>query len=137
MDKEKRALLIQAAEESREKAYAPYSHFHVGAAVLTEGDTIYTGCNVENASYGLTICGERSAIFTAISQEGPSLRLKAIAVSVSPEAAIASPCGSCRQVIAEFSGPKTVIIYKKDQIYTDVTVGDLLPDQFILQRETI
>ena len=135
MEKEKRELLIRMAEENRKKAYAPYSKFHVGVALLSEKGNIYGGCNVENASYGLTVCGERCAIFGAVAHEGPTFRLKALAISVSPEVAVASSCGACRQVIAEFSSPKTVIIYPKDQVYTDHTVAELLPDPFVFRRE--
>ena len=100
---QKRKDLIQAAENALKNAYEPYSKFKVGAAVLTEKNNIYTGCNVENASYGLTICAERNAIFSAVAHEGPAMRIKAMAISTLPAVALGSSCGACRQVIAEFA----------------------------------
>jgi cytidine deaminase len=96
--------LLQTARESATAAYAPYSNFRVGAAVRV-GDKTYTGCNVENASYGLTICAERSAIFAAVAAGAKQIDEIAIACIDAPpgsEAATLMPCGACRQVIAEF-----------------------------------
>ncbi len=90
--------LLAAAKRAQKRAHAPYSKFHVGAALLTAGGKVFTGCNVENTSYGLTNCAERTAVFKAVS-EGHR-KFKAIAV-VAPSAAL-SPCGACRQVLAEF-----------------------------------
>ena len=126
---ETRILLIQKAEEIVNHAYAPYSKFHVGAALLTESGQIYVGCNVENASYGLTVCAERNAIFSAVAKEGPHMRLKAIAITSLPHA-IASPCGACRQVMSEFAKNIPVIFLNNDT-YIDLSLEDLLPHNFI------
>jgi cytidine deaminase len=93
--------LIAAARKASKNAYAPYSHFPVGAAVLTDGGEIFTGANVENASYGLTICAERNAIFQAVATG--VRRIRAVAI-YTPTPAATPPCGACRQVIREF-GP--------------------------------
>ncbi|MCS6806603.1 MAG: cytidine deaminase [Acidobacteriota bacterium] len=100
-------MLIEAARQAREKAYAPYSRFKVGAAVLTQSGRIITGCNVESASYGLTLCAERVAIFKAIS-EG-ELSFKKIAV-VTDTDELTPPCGACRQIIWEFCGDVPVVM---------------------------
>src|ERR1700756_2574607 len=94
-----REQLLAAARFARERAYAPYSQFRVGAAVETEDGTIVTGCNVENASYGLSICAERTAIVSAVAQGYRVFRAVAVA---GPEGVTTSPCGACRQFIAEF-----------------------------------
>ncbi|HMM20209.1 MAG TPA: cytidine deaminase [Selenomonadales bacterium] len=118
--------LLRAAAAAREKAYAPYSRFKVGAAVETAGGRLYTGCNVENASFGLTNCAERTAIFKAVSEgEREFLRLAVIADSPEP----ASPCGACRQVLAEF-GIKTVIMCNTKGERREATLRELLPFAF-------
>ena len=94
--------LLSAARKQREHAYAPYSRYSVGAAVLTETGNLYAGCNVENASYGATVCAERSAILQAVAGDGPTMRLKAVVV-VTRGPAPAPPCGMCLQVIREFT----------------------------------
>jgi len=99
--------LLQAAEAARVHAYARYSGFTVGAAVLADNGSIHSGCNVENASYGLTVCAERVAIFRAVS-EGAA-KILAVAV-VASGASPAMPCGACLQVISEFGGPDALII---------------------------
>ena len=92
--------LVDAAIAVRGNAYAPYSNFLVGAAVLlADGETIVSGCNVENASYGLSICAERNAICQSVASHGPDVKILAIAVAAEP---LATPCGACRQFIAEF-----------------------------------
>jgi cytidine deaminase len=111
---------------AREKAYAPYSRFAVGAAVRGASGRIYSGCNIENASYGLTICAERVAIFKAVS-EGEK-RLAALAVAADT-AAPASPCGACRQVMAEF-GINTVVMCNTKGERLTVTLAELLPHAF-------
>jgi cytidine deaminase len=95
-------ILQQASTRAAENAYAPYSRFRVGAALLLDDGSTVTGCNVENASYGLTICAERSAVFTAVSQKGPKIRIRAIAVD-NLNGAASAPCGACRQVLSEFA----------------------------------
>ena len=122
--------LIAAAEAVMPRAYAPYSNFFVGAALLAQSGAIYTGCNVENASYGLTICAERNAIFAAVAAEGPAFKLRAIAVTNKAGVAC-SPCGACRQVIHEF-GPDAVVIFRGADGYLSATSKDLLPAGFTL-----
>ncbi|SJZ96211.1 cytidine deaminase [Selenihalanaerobacter shriftii] len=100
--------LIEEAIQARENAYVPYSNFAVGAAVLTTDDQIYTGCNVENASYGLSNCAERTAIFNAVSQEG-EIQIKAIGIVADTEGPC-TPCGACRQVITEFGNNDLKVI---------------------------
>lgn len=120
--------LIKKAIEAREKAYVPYSKFKVGAALLTENDKVYTGCNIENASYGATNCAERTAIFKAVS-EGEK-NIKAIAIVGSQEE-LTFPCGICRQVISEFAlGDMKVIIGKNENEYVVKTLEEILPGAF-------
>lgn len=118
--------LINAANSAREGAYVPYSGFKVGAAVMTEDGLIYQGCNIENASYGLTNCAERTAIFKAVS-EGQT-KLKAIAVVADTEKPVA-PCGACRQVIAEFKINK-IIMCNLTGDKREVSLDELLPFSF-------
>lgn len=124
-----RDRLLQSARDILRHAYAPYSGFKVGAAILTHDGKVFTGCNVENASYGLTICAERSAIFTAIANlQGQKLALRAVAV-VNEKEVPCSPCGACRQVISEF-GTDTIVVFKSEQGYEELTISDLLPSGF-------
>lgn len=118
--------LIDRAAVAREKSYSPYSHFGVGAALLCEDGTIYEGCNIENASYGLTNCAERTAIFKAVS-EGHT-KFKAIAVVADTEGPC-SPCGACRQVISEFEITYIIMANLKGD-YTVVELDELLPFRF-------
>ena len=128
---EQKDHLLALARAVQQNAHAPYSNFHVGAAVLLENGDIFTGCNVENASYGLTNCAERSAIFAAVSKLGSKqVRIKAIAVT-NDHNVPCSPCGACRQVIAEF-GPKAVIWYQGRDGIKESTLEILLPDSFSL-----
>ena len=113
-----------------DRAYAPYSNFRVGCAVLTESGKVYTGSNVENASYGLTICAERSAISAAVSAEGPAMRLRAVVV-LNAQGAPCSPCGACRQVIFEF-GQQATVIYQGSTDLAEATAEQLLPAGFQL-----
>jgi len=121
--------IIKEALSSREKAYAPYSGFRVGAAVITGGDKIYTGCNIENSSYGLTCCAERVALFKAVSEGEKDF--KAIAV-VSDSEEYCRPCGACRQVMAQFGAEIRVYMCNNKGEYEVKTVADLLPDRFEL-----
>ncbi|MDF2628630.1 MAG: cytidine deaminase [Symbiobacteriaceae bacterium] len=122
--------LIEAARQARERAYVPYSQFPVGAALLTEDGTLYSGCNIENASYGLANCAERTAIFKAVS-DGHH-RFTAIAVVADTEGPV-SPCGACRQVMSEF-GPDAKVLLTNLRGNVQVTsVRELLPGAF---RET-
>jgi cytidine deaminase len=100
--------LMDAAREASRKAYAPYSDFHVGAAILTENGTVHTGCNVENASYGLAICAERNAAAAMILANPEDREIELVAV-FSPDASPCFPCGACRQVLREF-GCKDVVV---------------------------
>jgi len=128
---EQREMLLTVARNALKRAHAPYSNFHVGAAVLTDSGEVFSGCNVENASYGLTNCAERSAIFTAVQQsKAEKLRVRAVAV-VNGQELPCSPCGACRQVIAEF-GQEAVVIFKGQQGYCEMSIADLLPESFRL-----
>ena len=128
---EQREMLLTVARNALKRAHAPYSNFHVGAAVLTDSGEVFSGCNVENASYGLTNCAERSAIFTAVQQsKAGKLRVRAVAV-VNGQELPCSPCGACRQVIAEF-GQEAVVIFKGQQGYCEMSITDLLPESFRL-----
>ena len=118
--------LINRAIVARETSYSPYSHFGVGAALLCEDDTVYEGCNIENASYGLTNCAERTAIFKAVS-EGQT-KFKALAVVADTEGPCA-PCGACRQVISEFEIPRIIMANLRGD-YTVVDLEGLLPFRF-------
>ncbi len=111
-----------------ENAYVPYSNYPVGATILTMDDKMYTGCNIENASFGLTNCAERTAIFKAIS-EGHT-KVKAVAVICKGNQK-ASPCGACRQVLTEFAEADSIVILSNEQGEYDLTtVKDLLPSAF-------
>ena len=118
--------LMDCAIKARENAYSPYSHFSVGAALLCEDGTLYEGCNIENASYGLTNCAERTAIFKAVS-EG-HIKFKALAVVADTEGPCA-PCGACRQVMAEFKIPLIIMGNLMGNIKI-VTIEELLPFSF-------
>ena len=125
-----RDRLLAAARGLLTRAYAPYSGFRVGAAILTEAGNIFTGCNVENASYGLTNCAERSAIFSAVAAEGEAMRLRAVAVVNAQDVACA-PCGACRQVIFEF-GPGCIVLFQGKDGIEESTASALLPAGFTL-----
>jgi cytidine deaminase len=119
--------LIECARRMRQRAYAPYSGFAVGAAVLTASDRVITGCNVENASYSLTICAERVALFTAIA-EGFDKFLKLAVVADTP--GLTFPCGACRQVLWEFSPDLVVIVANLRGDRQTCSLRDLVPAPF-------
>ncbi|MDF2502839.1 MULTISPECIES: cytidine deaminase [Clostridium] len=120
--------LIIKALEYRERAYAPYSKFKVGASVIMDDGKIYSGCNIENASYGATNCAERTAIFKGISEGGKSI--KAIAI-VGNNSMYTYPCGICRQVIEEFSDENTdIILAKNENDYIIKNLEEILPGAF-------
>lgn len=123
--------LAEAAREAAARAYAPYSNFKVGAALLAEDGRVFTGCNVENASYGLTNCAERTALFKAVS-EGVT-RFRALAIAGGGDAP-ATPCGACRQALAEFCQPDMPIrcVTLDGAKALDFTLGELLPGAFRL-----
>ncbi len=118
--------LIKKALKAKEMAYVPYSNFHVGAAVETDDGSIFTGCNIENASYSPTICAERIAIFKAVS-EGKTRIKKIIVVGDSD---MTFPCGVCRQVIREFARDAEVIVANSTDEYKVYSLEDLLPHSF-------
>ena len=127
--------LLAAAREAAGRAYAPYSHFRVGAAVRDGAGRVFVGCNVENASYGLTMCAERTAIFAAVAA-GAKRPLAALALTCAdadPEQGIlgCSPCGACRQVMAEHLAADAPILIDGDGVYR---VPELLPHAFALNR---
>lgn len=127
---EQKRVLIEAAKAATSRAYAPYSNFKVGAALFSLAGNIYTGCNVENSSYGLTNCAERTAAFAAIASEGPSMRIRALAVWTDPEGAC-SPCGACRQVLFEL-GPDAVVLFQGEAGVQEARCRELLPAGFML-----
>ncbi|GAY70181.1 cytidine deaminase [Streptococcus canis] len=120
--------LVSLAIDASKHAYVPYSHFPIGAALKTKDGTIYTGCNIENASFGLTNCGERTAIFKAVSDGHKELA--EIAIYGETQEPV-SPCGACRQVMAEFFEPSSLVtLIAKNGQTLEMTVGDLLPYSF-------
>ncbi|WP_036479046.1 cytidine deaminase [Myxosarcina sp. GI1] len=122
-------LLITKATETLKYAYAPYSRFRVGAAVLTKAGNIFTGCNVENASYGLSMCAERNAVATAVAAEGgDSMKIAAIAI-VNDRQIPCSPCGACRQVIWEFGKDAAVVFQGQGEWHSNLA-SELLPAGF-------
>jgi cytidine deaminase len=127
---EQRASLIEAAAAARQQAYVPYSNYPVGAAVLTASGTIYTGCNIEIASFGATVCGERTAAFKAVSEGERDL--VAVAVVTSNGAA---PCGICRQVLYEFGpGMEVIMVDTAGSVTWEGPLTDLLPHGFGPQK---
>ncbi len=120
-------LLASKAVEAKSKALPTYSNFHVGAALITKDDKIYTGCNIESSSYSLTICAERTAIFKAIS-EGER-KFKALAVAADTEGFI-SPCGACRQVINDLCGEIDVVMVNSKNKTKVMKASELLPFAF-------
>ncbi len=120
-----REALIRQAAAVRQRAYAPYSGYNVGAALLTASGRTYAGCNVENAVYPLSMCAERSAVFEAVC--AGEREFEAIAVVTENGGA---PCGSCRQVLREFGEETLVLIADTDGNYRETTVAELLPDSF-------
>ncbi|HSQ35391.1 MAG TPA: cytidine deaminase [Candidatus Binatia bacterium] len=129
---DKRKELLTAARKAQKKAYAPYSRFHVGAAVLGASGRIYSGCNVENASFGLTSCAERNAIFAMVAAGETKIRELLV---IGESAEFLPPCGACRQVIAEFATPPTVVhMCDRSGACRDTTVGELLPFIFHLKQ---
>ncbi|XP_017291623.1 zgc:103586 [Kryptolebias marmoratus] len=125
---DKVAELVSKCLEARDRAYCPYSRFPVGAAILTADGAIITGCNVENASFGLTVCAERTAIQRAVA-EGHR-RFTAIAVTCDIKDRFVGPCGACRQVLMEFGSDWTVYLTKPDGAYKETRLSELLPLAF-------
>ena len=127
---EERERLRALARVAAEHAYAPYSGFRVGAALLLTDGTVVTGCNVENCSYRLTSCAEQGAIARAVAELGPGIRLRAVAVANLNEAA-SMPCGACRQTLAEFGDDAVAVLYPGEGgALEETTLGALLPHAF-------
>jgi len=130
---EKTQALIVAAQQAATRAYCPYSHYRVGAALLGSDGKVYTGCNVENVSYGLTLCAERSAVFNAV---GAGVQdFQALVLVAGTVAASATPCGACRQVLAEFCRPGLLVVCATldGSITLRTTLGELLPNSFSMK----
>ncbi|MFY9742579.1 MAG: cytidine deaminase [Candidatus Sulfotelmatobacter sp.] len=123
--------LLRSAKKVMKNAHAPYSKFHVGAAILLSNGKIFPGCNVENASYGMTNCAERTAIFSAVAQLGPKIEIRAVTV-VNDHGVPCSPCGACRQVIYEF-GPDATVFFEGAKGPQQAHITELLPEGFRLQ----
>jgi cytidine deaminase len=126
-----RKELLEVARAAMRNAHAPYSKFKVGAALLTTNGQIFSGCNVENASYGMTNCAERTAIFSAVASLGPKMEIEAIAI-VNNRDAPCAPCGACRQVIYEF-GPKALVYFRGAKGQKKLKITELLPEGFRLK----
>lgn len=126
--------LIAAARKAQNNSYSPYSKFKVGAALLTDGGNIYTGVNVENASFGLTVCAERVAIFNAISKGEKDF--SAIAIT-GDHKGYTYPCGACLQVLAEFSPQIKILLTDENDNYQESYLKDLLPQLFSLENQEV
>jgi cytidine deaminase len=126
-----RERLLRSARTAMKNAHAPYSKFRVGAAILTTSGKIFSGCNVENASYGMTNCAERTAIFSAVAKLGPGIEIHAVAVT-NEQGVPCAPCGACRQVIYEF-GPDAIIFFQGAKGLKQAYIKELLPEGFRLQ----
>lgn len=122
--------LVASAQRARENAYAPYSQFRVGAALLGKSERIYTGCNVENSSYGLTVCAERNAVFSAVAAGETEF----VALVVAAKDASVYPCGACRQVLAEFCDDLPILIVGESGERAETNLRELLPHAFRLKR---
>jgi cytidine deaminase len=119
--------LVMAARAVRRRAHAPYSRFAVGAALVDEKGRVHVGCNVENASYGLTVCAERNAVAAAVAAGARAVRAVAVVTPTKPPG---TPCGACRQVLAEFAGPDTPVVVDRAGTFT---LAELLPMAFRLR----
>jgi len=123
--------LIKVASLARQRAHAPYSKYKVGAAIRTKRNKVHSGANVENASYGLTVCAERTAAFAAVN--AGDKELDAIAIVIDDDR-LPTPCGACRQVLAEFSPNMKVILATTGGLRKETTLADLLPDPFLREN---
>src|SRR5579875_917113 len=127
--------LLDQARRAASQAYAPYSGFRVGAALALAGGEIVTGVNVENVSYGLTICAERSALVSAVSRFGPEIRIRAIAVANLNNAA-SPPCGACRQMLAEFATSDAPVVFPSSDGVRTLPFAELLPLAFEMKPKS-
>lgn len=118
--------LIKEALKAKEKAYVPYSNFHVGAALLTEDGQLYTGCNIENAAFGPSVCAERTAIFKAVSDGHRKVK----EIAIVGDSNYSYPCGVCRQVLREFGKDATIYVANSEDDYREYKLEDLLPNSF-------
>ena len=125
--------LVKVAALARQRAYAPYSGYKVGAAIRTKRNKLHSGANVENASYGLTVCAERCAVFAAVAA-GDTKDYDAVAVVIDDQI-LPSPCGACRQVLYEFAPDMRVILATTGGLRKATTLRELLPDAFVLKRD--
>ena len=126
--------LMEAAKSAAANAYAPYSGFRVGAALLLSDGGIVSGANVENASFGLTVCAERSALVRAVSERGPEIRIRAIAVA-NLNSSFSSPCGACRQMLAEFVEKNAVVLYPSSEtVIENRPFAELFPFPFAISK---
>lgn len=126
--------LRAAAKEATRRAYAPYSRFFVGAALLFDDGSVVTGCNVENVSYGLTSCAERNALFRSISERGAAAKIVAIAVA-NAAGAPCPPCGACRQVMSEFVTADAVVTFPGEQGWETMPFAQIFPSSFYFEPE--
>lgn len=127
MKSEDRAVLIDAATQAREHAHAPYSHFRVGAALRAKSGRIFTGCNIENSTFGLTLCAERIAVFKALSEGERGFNAVAV---VADTDRLTPPCGACRQILWEFCRDAEVVLANLSGQIVTRRIADLLPDAF-------
>jgi cytidine deaminase len=128
------AQLMEVARRVAEHSYSPYSKFKVGSALLLNNGSVVTGTNVENASYGLTFCAERSALVRAVAEFGPAIRIKAIAVA-NLNGAASPPCGACRQMLAEFAEPDAPVVFPCTDGLRTMAFSALLPATFEMKSK--
>lgn len=126
--------LLEQARRAALHSYSPYSGFRVGAALRLTNGAVVTGTNVENVSYGLTICAERSALVRAVSQFGPDIRVEAVAVTNLNQAS-SPPCGACRQVLAEFTQPEAPVLFPTESGIRTMSFSELLPLAFEMKTK--
>jgi cytidine deaminase len=127
-------MLFEAARRAARRAYAPYSNFRVGSALRLKDGTIVTGVNVENASYGMTICAERSALVRAITEHGPGIRVVAVAIANLNDA-VCPPCGACRQMLSEFAEPDAAVVFQGPDGMRVMPFAEVFPLVFELKPD--
>jgi cytidine deaminase len=127
--------LLAQAREAAQRSYSPSSHFKVGAALRLAGGAVVTGTNVENVSFGMTICAERAALVRAVAEHGPEIRVEAVAIANLNDAA-SPPCGACRQVLAEFIGPDGPVVFPARDGVRVMRFSDVLPMAFEMKLKS-